>query len=286
LSRWQGGLKAIAYLNEALKITGKGILMTSSQKTARRLRWFIFVVGVVFSLAGVAYVFMPYLNDSTGWGLMGFMGSVMIYNPFGGDSELFYGINSVFVIGLVILAQWLFLRPYRNWTPDTTKVAKPLAPSIIVAAAMSALLSTGFIALLMELPNWWEPVMDPEHHGQLCIWAGMLILWGVWAAIFFAYFKQGDHYTKFGKVIRGLVAGSFLEIVIAIPVHIWAARQRECYCCRGTYTTLIVAGTVLFWAFGPGIIILFMREKHRRESLLTPSSESDEADSSSSVQEV
>lgn len=242
--------------------------MTSAQKTASRLRWFILVIGIVFSLAALAYIFMPFFNSYTDWGLCGFLGSVMVYNPFVSESDLFYAINSLLVVGLLILAQWLFLRPYKNWTPDIAKVAKPLAPSIIVAAAMSALLSTGFIALLMELPDWWKPVMETEHSGQLCIWAGMLILWAVWAVVFFAYFKQGDHYTKFGKIIRGLVAGSFLEIVIAIPVHIWAARQRECYCCRGTYTTLIVAGTVLFWAFGPGIILLFMREKHRRQSLL------------------
>jgi len=45
-------------------------------------------------------------------------------------------------------------------------------------------------------------------------------------------------------------------------------RQRECYCCRGTYTTLILAGTVLLWAFGPGIVLLYMREKYRQQRLL------------------
>ena len=70
------------------------------------------------------------------------------------------------------------------------------------------------------------------------------------------------------KVIKGLVAGSFLEIFVAVPVHVWAARQRECYCCRGTYTTLIFAGAVLLWAFGPGIVLLYKREAYRREKLL------------------
>ena len=71
-------------------------------------------------------------------------------------------------------------------------------------------------------------------------------------------------------MIRGLVAGSILETIIAVPVHIWATRQRECYCCRGTYTTLVLAATVLIWAFGPGIILLYMREKRRVEKLKVP----------------
>lgn len=72
-----------------------------------------------------------------------------------------------------------------------------------------------------------------------------------------------------GRMIRGLLAGSFLEVFVAIPVHVWATRERECYCCRRTYTTLVFAGTVLLWAFGPGLVLLYWREKYRWEKLLT-----------------
>ena len=70
-------------------------------------------------------------------------------------------------------------------------------------------------------------------------------------------------------MIRALIAGSILEVFIAVPVHVWAVnRQQDCYCCRGTYTTLVLAGTMLLWAFGPGIVLLYWREKYRRERLL------------------
>jgi len=68
-------------------------------------------------------------------------------------------------------------------------------------------------------------------------------------------------------LIRALVAGSVLETVVAIPVHIWATRQHGCYCERGTYTTLVLSGTLLLWAFGPGIVLLYLRERYRRERL-------------------
>jgi hypothetical protein len=82
-------------------------------------------------------------------------------------------------------------------------------------------------------------------------------------------------------MIRGLVAGSLLEILVAVLVHVWATRQRECYCCRGTYTTLVLAATVLIWVFGPGIIMLYYREKYRLfklDSTLRKSTNSQELD--------
>ena len=99
----------------------------------------------------------------------------------------------------------------------------------------------------------------------------MLLAWILWTWLFFVYWKQGDRYTQMGKMVRGLVVGSLLEMFVAVPVHLWATRQRECYCCRGTYTTLVLSGTVLLWAFGPGVLLLYWREKYRREKLLSQS---------------
>jgi hypothetical protein len=147
-------------------------------------------------------------------------------------------------------------------------VGRPLKTSIFAAGVIAMLLTVGFVALLLELPNWWEGIMGVDSYwGIICVWITMLIIWGIWSWIFFVYWRQGDRYTQSGRMIRGLVAGSILEIIIAVPVHIWATRQRECYCCRGTYTTLILAATVLIWAFGPGIVLLYMREKRRIEKL-------------------
>ena len=138
---------------------------------------------------------------------------------------------------------------------------------------MAMLLTVGAIALALEIPGWWESPMDSGPFSKdkwpflRKVWAGMLLLWVIWACIFFVYWRQGDRYTQLGRMIRALVAGSLLEALVAVPVHVWATRQRECYCARGTYTTLVFSGTVLLWAFGPGIYLLYMREKYRRARL-------------------
>ena len=244
--------------------------MTKSQKTAYRLRHIILVFGILFTIAGIIWAILPlFLSGIENFA--GLFGTVLILNPIAQDSEIFYGISVAVVMGVVLLAQWAFLRPGKGWTIRMATVGRPLKTSIFAAGLMATLLTTGFIALLLELPNWWERIMDGGVGGGLLnhiiIWAVMLVIWGIWALVFFVYWRQGDRYTQLGRMIRGLVAGSILETIIAVPVHIWAVRQRECYCCRGTYTTLILAATVLIWVFGPGIVLLYMREKRRIEKL-------------------
>ena len=241
--------------------------MTKAQNIAYRLRHIILVAGILFTIAGIIWAILPLLLSNAD-DFAGLIGTVLIINKLTTDSELAYGINVVIVLGLLLLTQWAFLRPGKGWTIRMVTVGRPLKTSIFAAGVIAMLLTVGFVALLLELPNWWEGIMGVESYwGIICVWITMLIIWGIWSWIFFVYWRQGDRYTQSGRMIRGLVAGSILEAIIAVPVHIWATRQRECYCCRGTYTTLILAATVLIWAFGPGIVLLYMREKRRIEKL-------------------
>lgn len=227
----------------------------------------ILIAGILYVVAFLAWLILPFFNDLLFEDFFG----VGFAIPLGvGDIENWpaYAINLTVVLGLLLLAQWAFLRPGRVWTTKVTAKGRPLKSSVIAAAAMAMLLSFGAIALLLELPNWWEPTVNSlGGWGIVIVWGSMLALWAVWAWIFFVYWRQGDRYTQLGRMIRGLVAGSLLEGLVAIPVHVLVTRQRECYCIRGTYTTLILAGTVLLWAFGPGIILLYMRERYRQARL-------------------
>jgi hypothetical protein len=241
--------------------------MTRWQDRAYRLRRWILIAGLLYTLLALAWITGPQWSGDNFF--IGLMGTPLTPGLIWETEEVGYAINLVLVLGLLLLAQWAFLRPGKGFTVRLANQGRPLKSAVIAAAVMAALLTTGLISLLMELPNWWEPTMEAhDGWGIGYIWAGMLLSWIVWAIIFFVYWRQGDRYTQMGKMIRGLIVGSVLEVFIAVPVHVWASRQRECYCCRGTYTTLVLAGTVLLWAFGPGIILLYWRERYRRERLL------------------
>jgi hypothetical protein len=246
--------------------------MTSAKMTAYRFRRLILITGIIFTTAGVAWFILPFFSDfferHFEFRFFGLMGTVLAPFTAVSDSMAGYIANIVLFFGLILLSQWAFLRPSKGLTVRLATEGRPLKSSVIAAGIAAMLLTVGFIALLIEIPNWYEPIMSSDKG-----WVGfailgvMLVVWAGWSVVFYVYWRQGDSYTQMGKMLRGLIAGSILEIMIAVPVHIWAARQRECYCCRGTYTTLVLAGTVLIWVFGPGIILLYMREKYRQAKL-------------------
>lgn len=248
--------------------------MTSAQSVGYRLRRVILIVGVVFTMAGIVWCLLPFFNDFfedyIEFDFAGLIGTVLVVNPLVADSDLGYGINFVVVVGLLLVSQWMFLRPGKGWSVRMVSEGRPLKSSVIAAGVMAMLLTVGLVACLLELPNWWENILDGDDWGgTIGVGVSMLAVWGFWTWVFFVYWRQGDRYTQLGRMIRGLVAGSILETIVAVPVHIWATRQRDCYCCRGSYTTLVIAGTVLIWVFGPGIVLLYMREKYRRTKLET-----------------
>jgi hypothetical protein len=245
--------------------------MTKAQRTAYRLRHFILIAGLLYTVVALLWIALPLL-PSVASGLFGddfepagFVGTPLAAPLPDLDDRVAYGASALFVVGLLLVAQWAFLRPGRVWAPRLVETGRPLKSAVVAAAAMAMLLTVGLIALLLEIPDWWEQFLDDA--GWKGVYPVMLILWGAWTWVFFVYWRQGDRYTKLGKMIRGLVAGSVVEFIIAIPAHVWATRERECYCARGTYTTLVLAGVVLLWAFGPGIILLYMHERYRHARL-------------------
>ena len=248
--------------------------MTRAKEKAHRIRRAILIVGIVYVLAAIAWTFFPLVGDQLckdrDFCPMGIMYTPLGPPPIAGSSAGAYATNVAALIGLLLLGQWLFLRPRGPWIARLATEGKPLKSAIIVAAAMAMLLTLGVGSLLCEI-LWSERWSDWMDKGFNSIWPvlyfSMLLTWIAWTLIFVAYWRQGDRYTQLGRMIRALVAGSFLEAFVAVPVHVAITRQRECYCSRGTYTTLVCAGTVLFWAFGPGIVLLYAREKYRQTKL-------------------
>ena len=247
--------------------------MTRAKQAGVRLRRIILVAGIIYVLLAMVWLVLPLFGNVDDAGTWGLFGTPFTPGALFNQDEAGYAINVILIIGPLFIAQWLFLRPRGHWRIRLTREGKPLRTAVFTAAFMAMLLTVGFIALLLELPDWWASTMggpDSQSDGEgiIGVWLAMLLIWGVWAGLFFVYWRQGDRYTQLGRMVRGLVAGSLIEVFVAVPVHVWATRQRECYCCRGTYTTLVFAGAVLFWAFGPGIVLLYKREEYRRRKLL------------------
>jgi hypothetical protein len=62
---------------------------------------------------------------------------------------------------------------------------------------------------------------------------------------------------------RGLIRGSILELLIAVPTHV-VARYRD-YCCAGfmTFVGLTMGVSVMLFAYGPAVFFLFAERWQR-----------------------
>ncbi len=229
-------------------------------------------MGILYTVGALTWMALPVFALDIEPMPVGLMGTPLAWwadAPAGLSDEQLYGVIAAFVLGLILLAQWALLMPGTGLATRLAARGRPLRRSVIAAAAMAMLITAGMITLVLEVIGVWESVWD--HGGGevgYFLWAGMLVLWFLWTWVFSIYWRQGDRYTQLGKIIRALVAGSFLEAVVAVPVHVVATRQPDCYCEKGTYTTFVFAGTVLLWAFGPGIVLLYMRERYRLARVL------------------
>jgi hypothetical protein len=237
--------------------------MTRAGSIAYRLRWVILVVGSLCFAAGVWWIFI--IPPLDGAGLVGTPAWLFGDSMDNRDNRMEVVANAALYLGVFLLTQWMFLRPGRGWRIKLTQYGRSMRSAVVAAGFAAMLLTVGMVLALLEIA---EESAFMDKIGPIGCWIGMAVVWGGWIVAFAVYWRQGDRYTQLGKVVRGLVAGSFLELFVATGVYAWNPHNEDCYCARGSYTGLVFGGTALLWAFGPGVMLLFIREKHRQQKLL------------------
>jgi hypothetical protein len=170
-----------------------------------------------------------------------------------------YPVQLALFFGLLLLTQWMFLRPRRGWRLRMAETGRPMKTAVAAAAWVAAMLTLAATAVVLELVDVWDDIMDDEGYAKYVMGA-LLVLWILWAIVFYAYWRSGTRLHQLGTMVRGLIVGSFLELFVAAGVFIWKEDPDDCYCARGSYTGLVFGATVMIWAFGPGLIFLFLRE--------------------------
>jgi len=246
--------------------------MTHMKKIACRLRWFLLVIWVLCFACSLLFLFGIIFDEA---GLDG-TPAIAILGPFfklfDNADKYGYAVFVFIYLALFLMTQWLFLRQRGGWKIRIDTVGRPMKWAAVAAAFVITLLSVGILYSILDLFS--GKVFDGEEYLSHKI-SGVLrymflltplALWSFWSVIFIIYWRQSDHYTWVGRVIRGLIGGSVLELFVAVPIYV--TRQDECYCARGSYTGLVFGATALMWAFGPGVFFLFIKEKKRRERLL------------------
>jgi hypothetical protein len=93
------------------------------------------------------------------------------------------------------------------------------------------------------------------------MFTSVLVIWLLWFVAAMMLSGKSDQETVLRRLTTGLLAGSWVEFLVALPVDI-AIRQRadSCPCATGSWLALMVAIPVMIFAFGPAMYLLYLRE--------------------------
>jgi hypothetical protein len=135
---------------------------------------------------------------------------------------------------------------------------RPIALTIGVAGLLFALLVVGATASVGELLTHGASWLGDDARTVIFRLAAIVLgSWALWATVLYWMTRRDAPIPAVQKVARALLAGSVLELLIAIPTHIVVRGRTEC--CAGVYTFLgLVTGvSIMLLSFGPGVIFLF-----------------------------
>lgn len=155
------------------------------------------------------------------------------------------------LIGIIALSQLLFLR-----VPVRLTIGRPVSRAsiwlpILVSGFWFGCLSFGCGAAIVELLKiqnssdpWW-------------VFGVAIILWIVWAIIFFRISRAKEPGDIITQQSRWLLRGSILELLIAVPSHIVARGRGDC--CAGilTFFGITMGLSVMLLSFGPAVFLLY-----------------------------
>jgi len=128
---------------------------------------------------------------------------------------------------------------------------------VLAGLMMLVVLTTASVAVA------YETVIHTKLLREWNVWTGVMCLvigvWSLWAFLFGFYTVRGGRQGFMKRLCRSLIAGSILELLIAVPAHV-LARTRN-YCCAGfnTFWGIAAGISVMLFAFGPAVFVLFAR---------------------------
>jgi hypothetical protein len=125
---------------------------------------------------------------------------------------------------------------------------------IIGSGVLAGVLALGAALALFEYFDLY-----PER--EWIIFAGAGAVWAGWAMLFGVIAMRGNVEGVGAWLHRWLIAGSALELLIAVPCHIVVRRRNECCAGIGTGLGICFGVVVMFVAFGPSVLMLFYRRK-------------------------
>jgi hypothetical protein len=163
---------------------------------------------------------------------------------------VFLGVQALFLLGM----------PALRWPRPTRR--KAMASSLITGSAIAALITFGLCATALNFFDVWKTATNAV--GGHIFWT-IVVAWAAWLFVF-SMMLAGQWLGGFVKLYKLLVAGTWLELLVTIPVDVQVRHRTKCYCGEGTFFALIIGSSLAIWSFGPGLVLLFLTRRLQREA--------------------
>ena len=143
---------------------------------------------------------------------------------------------------------------------DTSfKKLKPrahVAVSVTITSMLFALLALAGISAVGAtvvgdkfLDQYWGSAAQ-----MFGVWAGIWLLWGI---VFYLYFRNSTQVAT--RAVSWLIKGSVLELLVAVPCHVWVRRRGDCSAPLATSFGIVTGIAVMLLAFGPSVLLLYKK---------------------------
>jgi len=190
-------------------------------------------------------------NANPDWS--GFMTSLSsIYSSYGTkDGWLF--------LAVALIAQAALLTVPVELAAKRPVTKRTIVPLVLATSFTTALLIAGAVLAVEEV------FKDESLLRRGWVAGGLFFLvWSVWAAIFSQWSKKGAPKSFVERQCQWLFKGSILELLIAVPAHIFVRQRHEC--CAGFQTGMGIAFgiAVMLFSFGPGVFFLYANRWNKK----------------------
>ena len=179
----------------------------------------------------------------------------------------FFDATAFFLVclGVILVAQAIFIlgagtihlcRPIRR---------RRLCMPVVVAGFMFTVLLAG---LAVAMAEYFE--LDAalgEDWGAIAFWLTMIASWIGWGVVLFAHTRELARFKALSRLSHMLIAGSLAELLACVPAHVVVSRRPGCLVGLGTMMGIIAGLCVMTFAFGPAVVLLFLRPRYRREQM-------------------
>lgn len=166
------------------------------------------------------------------------------------------------MVGVNLVCQAIFI-----FGAGTVHLCRPITRRrLVIPVAVSALMATVLVAGLLLAGSELLRVEDKPA----LFWIVVVICWLFWGWLLFVYARNWQRYRVMSRLATILFAGSLAELLAAVPSHMIVVRRPGCFVGMCTMAGIVAGLNVMFFCFGPGIVLLFLRPRYREESAPWP----------------